>query len=44
MSPEEFLAALVAVHKYLKDKKEMPNEVVRGVSYWKAVARIRGLP
>ena len=41
MSPEEFLAALAAVYRYLKDKREMPNDVVRGVSYWKAVARFR---
>ncbi len=41
MSPEEFLAAVAAVYRYLKDKKEMPNEVLRGVSYWKAVSRIR---
>ncbi len=44
MSPEEFLAAITAIHKYLKDKKNMPNDIVRGVSYWKAVARIRGSP
>ncbi len=43
MSPEEFLAALAAIHRYLKDKREMPNDIVRGVSYWKAVAKIRGL-
>ncbi len=41
MSPEEFLAALAAVRRYLKDREEMPNDVVRGVSYWKAVARVR---
>lgn len=43
MSPEEFLAAIAAIYKYIKDKKEMPNDVIRGVSYWKAVARLRGL-
>ena len=41
MSPEEFLAAIIAIHKYLSDKREMPNDVVRGVSYWWAIARIR---
>ncbi len=41
MSPEEFLAAIVAVKKYMDDKRKMPNEVIRGVSYWKALVRVR---
>ncbi len=41
MNPEEFLAAVVAVSKYLKDKREMPNEILRGISYWKVSARVR---
>ena len=41
MSPEEFLAAIVAVKRYIDDKRKMPNDVIRGVSYWKAMARVR---
>ena len=41
MSPEEFLAALAAIYRYLKDKRKMPNDIVRGVSYWRAASRLR---
>jgi NADPH-dependent ferric siderophore reductase len=41
MTPEEFLACVVAIKKYLEDKKNMPNEVIRGISYWKKVGRLR---
>lgn len=41
MSPEEFLAIVVAVKRYLEDKRKMPNEIVRGVSYWRYAGRVR---
>ena len=40
MSPEEFAAAMAAIHKYLKDTAERPVEIRREVSYWKIVSRV----
>ncbi|WP_456327490.1 hypothetical protein [Archaeoglobus sp.] len=41
MTPEEFLACVTAIKKYLEDKKNMPNDYVRGISYWKRLGRMR---
>ncbi len=41
MTPEEFLACVAAIRMYLKDKKNMPNDYVRGISYWKKLGRMR---
>ncbi|WP_290898249.1 hypothetical protein [Ferroglobus sp.] len=40
MSPEEFAAAIAAIHKYLKDTAERPIEIRREVSYWKILSRV----
>jgi hypothetical protein len=39
LEPEEFLAAVTAVHKYLMDTREKPLEIRRGFSYWKLSSR-----
>ena len=41
MTPEEFLACVAAVKKYLEDRKHMPNDYVRQISYWKRLGRMR---
>ncbi len=41
MTPEEFLACVSAVKRYIEDKKNMPNEYLRNPSYWKALRRMR---
>jgi hypothetical protein len=38
MSPEEFLAAVTAIHKYISER-EKPPEIRRGFSYWKLSSR-----
>jgi len=39
LEPEEFLAAMAAIHKYLLDSRERPPEIRRGLSYWKLLSR-----
>ncbi len=40
MTPEEFLACVVAVKMYLKDKKHVPKDFRVG-EYWKRLGRMR---
>ncbi len=40
MSPEEFLACVVAVRRYLRDKRNMPNDYIVG-RYWRKLGRMR---
>lgn len=42
LSPEEFVAAVIAVHKYLEEHTEKPVEIRRDISYWKIVSRVPG--
>jgi|Deesub1362A_J573_1020465.scaffolds.fasta_scaffold00557_25 hypothetical protein len=39
MTPEEFVVAVSAIHKYVSEKAEKPPEIRRGFSYWKMSAR-----
>jgi|Deesub1362A_J573_1020465.scaffolds.fasta_scaffold27926_2 hypothetical protein len=39
---EEFLAAMVAIHKYMLDSRERPPEIRRGFSHWKLLSRSLG--
>jgi|Deesub1362A_J573_1020465.scaffolds.fasta_scaffold00072_58 hypothetical protein len=39
LEPEEFLAAMAAIHKYLIDMRERPVEIRREFSYWKLFSR-----
>ncbi len=41
MTPEEFLACVAAIKKYLEDKRNFPKEVFRGISYWKKASRLK---
>lgn len=40
MTPEEFLACITAIRKYIEDKKHMPKDFKVG-SYWKRLGRMR---
>jgi len=39
LEPEEFLAAMAAIHKYLLEARERPVEIRREFSYWKLLSR-----
>ncbi|MEM2175769.1 MAG: hypothetical protein QXN34_00380 [Archaeoglobaceae archaeon] len=39
MTPEEFIVAMVAIHKYLREK-EKPIEIKEGPRVWKLSARV----
>jgi len=40
MSPEEFLACVAAVRRFVRDKVNMPNDYKIG-RYWKVLGRMR---
>jgi len=39
MTPEEFVVAVVAIHKYMKEK-ERPIEIKEGPKLWKISGRV----
>ncbi|AKG91129.1 hypothetical protein GAH_01583 [Geoglobus ahangari] len=42
LNPDEFVAAVMAIHKYLEEHSEKPIEIKRDLSYWKIVSRVPG--
>jgi len=42
VSPEEFVAAVTAIHKYMEEHSEKPIEIKQRSSLWKIFARVPG--
>jgi len=42
MNPEEFIAAVTAIHRYMEEHSEKPIEIKPRSNVWKMISRVPG--
>ena len=42
MNPDEFIAAITAIHRYIEEHSERPIEITNRDKTWKIIARVPG--